>query len=355
MPRSDRSDSIFRLISVIMILLGLCTAGLRLTLAIASPSGANTVLTSLAGPLLGLWLLTVLTWAWLSVLRWRQNRARRYTTKTKSIQTARRVRPSTMQTQWKQPDPGTAWANTHHDTRTRTTSTERNSNLNWMAENSAQSIVPQHNSLQPDTLLSHTIAPNSTLRHPAVPICWTLELLQELEWRRFETIAAGFFRSIGLDARPLAKGPDAEVSLQIWQPGVIRQHALARTRAGAPVIDLDQVRLLYGVMTREQVKQAFYVTGGRFTAEAMAAARGIGMFLIDGPALYKRIVSLPPEQQETLLHVATEGDYRTPSCPDCGRKMALRSGDFKSFWRCTGYPECRCRMVLSGDTPAPPH
>ncbi len=355
MPRSGRSDSIFRLISIIMVVLGLSAAGLRLTLMVTPALGGTMLLTDLAGPVLALWLLSVLTWTCLGALRWRQSRSRSRAARTKSTASVRRVRPSTMQTQWKQPDPGTAWANTHHDTRTRTTSTERNSNLNGWADNSVQLNALQHNSLQQDSLPSHTVAPNSALRHPAVPICWTLELLQELEWRRFEIVAAGFFRSIGLDARPLAKGPESEISLQIWQPGVAALHAVARTRAGMAVVDLDQVRLLYAVMTREQAKQAFYLTGGRFTAESIAAARGIGIFLIDGPTLYKRIVSLPPQQQETLLNVATEGDYRTPSCPDCGRKMALRSGDFKSFWRCTGYPNCRSRMVLAGEGPASAH
>ena len=344
MPRSGRSEGAFQFITVLMIAGGVGYGLLRLALALSSDFGDSKTLTALASALLIFWLLVLLLWTVLLTARLVKQRARLRRRQFDASTSSRQTRQSTMQTQWKQPDPGATWANTHHDTRERTTSAERNSNITWWTENSSQL-----NSLQIDSLQTHTIAPNSEFRHVHSPICWSLELLQELEWHRFEEIAAGFFRSIGLDARPLAKGPDHEINLEIWQGGDAQMHAVARTRSAAPVIDIDQIRALYAVMTRDKLKQAFYLTSGRFTAEAVNAARGIGVFPIDGASMLKRIVSLPPAQQESLLQLAVRGDYRSPTCPACGLKMALRSGDFKSFWRCTGYPACKCRMVLAAE------
>ena len=355
MPRSGRSDNFVMLTSVAVLVLGVVFVGVRLALATMVASASTNVLTDISVLLAPVLLISLLLWTIAMLLRRRRLRLYREAKQRQSRSASRRTHSSTMQTQWKQPDPGSAWANTHHDTRERTTSTERNSQVDGWFNSSVQASALlqdsiQINSLDQNSLQSHTVAPNMQLRHAKAPICWTLELIQELEWRKFDTIAGEFFSSIGLEARPVEKGPDHEINLRVWQPGDTAVYAVVRTRAGAPVIDLEQVREFYAVMTHEHIAQGFLITGGRFSAQAVTAARGTGLFLIDGTTLSQRIVSLPAAQQEALLQLATEGDFRSPSCPACGQKMALRSGDFKSFWRCTGYPACRARMVLAADT-----
>ena len=354
MSRSSSSDRFVRLSGIATALLGFSYAAIWLMLARA-PAGPSEF--ARFEQFLALMLVvSALVWliALLSRRHHRHHRQTAQVTHRRDSRSRSSTHSSTMQTQWRHSDPATAWANTHHDTRERTTSSERNSQIDGWFNSSVQSSglgqdSLQRNSIQPNSLQSHTIAPSVQLRHAIAPICWTVELLQELEWRRFDTIAAEFFSSIGLTARPVDQGPGHEINLRVWQTDQSALHALVRTRAGAPVIDIEAVRTFYAVMTRERVGQGFFLTAGRFSTEAVNASRGTGLFLIDGATLYKRIVSLPAAQQEGLLQRATGGDYRSPSCPDCGRTMALRSGDFKAFWRCIGYPACKARMVLAAD------
>ncbi|MDP9109550.1 MAG: restriction endonuclease [Pseudomonadota bacterium] len=343
-PRA-RLDSARHLTRVLGLLLGGLFVILRVAIATMKSLPGADALQELS---LALLIGSVVSLSGWMTLAWLCQRERQRQRAVRSVGSTRRGRASTMQSQWKQDDPGAVWATTHHDTRERIDRSERNSQVSWWTDNSMQPNSLQSNSLQANSIQQTTTTRMSApdTRDPVAPICWTLELLQELEWFRFEQVAAGFFRSIGLDARPLGQGPDHNINLDIYQPGDRALHAIAQTRNGAAVIGIDPIRALYGVMQQAGVRQAFFVTGGRFTSQATEAARGVGVFLIDGAAMLARIVSLAPERQEELLQLAVEGDYRSPTCPVCKRKMALRSGDFKSFWRCLGYPECKTRMVL---------
>lgn len=71
--------------------------------------------------------------------------------------------------------------------------------------------------------------------------------------------------------------------------------------------------------------------------------------LLDGP--------LPPAEHETCdwcryterisvlgeAFLTSESEARTitPSCPQCGAAMGLRTGRYGDFWSCTRFPECR--------------
>jgi len=105
-------------------------------------------------------------------------------------------------------------------------------------------------------------------------------------------------------------------------------------------------------MAAEGVPKGYFVTTGDFFANARAFANGKAITLVDGPAVIERIRKLPDEQQEDLYRLATYGDYQTPSCPTCGRKLVRRitkkgrhPGD--EFWGCSGFPKCRYRMRMS--------
>lgn len=55
-------------------------------------------------------------------------------------------------------------------------------------------------------------------------------------------------------------------------------------------------------------------------------------------------------KQRRLLEVALEGDYRTPTCPQCDIKMVLREskkgrGNGGQFWGCVRYPRCKQTLV----------
>ena len=81
------------------------------------------------------------------------------------------------------------------------------------------------------------------------------------------------------------------------------------------------------------------------------AAEQNGLKLIDGEQFIEGIADLPQEDQAELLEAAIEGDYATPSCPNCGVRMVLRkpkSGkDFNVFWGCPNFAPKNCRVTFA--------
>jgi len=69
---------------------------------------------------------------------------------------------------------------------------------------------------------------------------------------------------------------------------------------------------------------------------------------MDGNALLEGILKRPPQEQLHLLSVATEGEYRTPTCASCGIKMVQRKrkADQSDFWGCANYPKCKTVLQL---------
>ncbi len=65
------------------------------------------------------------------------------------------------------------------------------------------------------------------------------------------------------------------------------------------------------------------------------------------------ILSRTPEQQAALLAVATEGDYRRPTCASCGVKMVERTpkNGGSAFWGCVHSPRCRATLSMRSAPP----
>jgi restriction system protein len=104
-----------------------------------------------------------------------------------------------------------------------------------------------------------------------------------------------------------------------------------------------------GVMTAVGVGEGIFVTTGTFTREARQFAGGKNIHLIDGDDLLAKITATSSDEQAALLHLATEGDFTTPTCASCGVKMVERvstkSGE--AFWGCVNFPRCRCTLRFS--------
>ena len=334
MRGSRLDDRIFLVINILMIALGmgyaLSSFGLHEELAIVSEIRAAEIETTL----LSVWLLSVV--AWLILLRRRAlQQARRRTKQKNNIRRMDLNRHSTMQKQWNHSEIQTTWPDTLHDTRDRLTSFERQSTgLNFGSDTVSR---------WPSTRPAYFVDSESS----RVPSDWTLDLLQQLEWQRFEDICVEFFRSIGLEARSMSAGPIGDATLRIADPSDPKPNGLAKVSAGAGVVGLAAMQNLYAALSREDLKQGFYLTAGAFSVEAIAAARGVGIFPIDGTALLAHILALPVAPQEALLKRSVRGDFRTPSCPTCGNKMALRQADSKEFWRCGTFPACKTRLAVN--------
>jgi restriction system protein len=99
-------------------------------------------------------------------------------------------------------------------------------------------------------------------------------------------------------------------------------------------------------MTASKVPEGIFITSSTFNDEATRFALKNNIDLINGARLLKLIYDRPATDQARLLEVATEGDYLTPTCPNCGIKLVKRenSKDKSIFWACTNY---RCKVTLN--------
>ena len=178
------------------------------------------------------------------------------------------------------------------------------------------------------------------------PVVWSLELLRELEWKRFEDVVAAYFRWEGLRAKTTRIGPDGGVDVYLYRDGESAPLAVVQCKAwNSYKVGIKPVRELLGVMASEKIARGYFITTGVFTEEAREFAQRNPLKLIDGDELLRRIQALPEGARSQLLDAATKGDYTTPTCPRCGVKMVRRvarsgTNPGSEFWGCPTYPRC---------------
>lgn len=107
-------------------------------------------------------------------------------------------------------------------------------------------------------------------------------------------------------------------------------------------VGVQVIRELYGVMAAEGAVHGFVVTSGVFTQEAKDFASGRNIELIDGVELKQIINRVQPGSVQEQKILSMTGQL----CPKCGSSMVMRTAKQganvgKSFWGCSGYPQCR--------------
>lgn len=217
-----------------------------------------------------------------------------------------------------------------------------------------ESIEPQWVSNAPSSNTSATLSLASSVDHsvrkPAT--AWSAEVFSSIEWRRFEAVCEALFAQAGFETRSQSHGADGGVD--IWLHS--RNNACATPVAvvqckhwqGRPV-GVKEIREFFGVMASHQLKRGTYATTSKYTPDAQEFAKANGINALDGDGLLKLIATRTPEQQQTLLEVAFEGDYWRPTCASCGVKMVERtpSKGGTHFWGCSHYPRCKSRLPMA--------
>ncbi len=190
---------------------------------------------------------------------------------------------------------------------------------------------------------------HETTSKPQIPT-WNDPILSIIEWKRFEIVCLEFFKMKGFNALETRVGADGGVDINLYFEGLETPAAVVQCKAwNAYKVGVKPIRELYGVMAADQVEEGFFVTSGEFTKDAFEFAEGKKLHLMTGDRLVGKIRKLPQEQQDQLLKVALEGDYSTPTCPQCDVKMTVREGKVgrnagKQFWGCVNYPKCSQRF-----------
>lgn len=337
MCASTNQNRLFCVINLLLIGLG----SVYLLLQLES-IGAFTIVdaahrTMLAAPFTVLWGLTIIVWLVMVIQRFRHTRTRgrkRALKKLLSEEPARTtVRPTFIHD---------VWANSRITTRA---TRQQNSDINSvLGAPHTSGHTLQQNSILALKATNQAAAVAFALDHVTKPISWSDTLLAQLEWHHFEQVCICFFDQIGFTAVSSFEGPEAEISLHIRQTDGTNTAGLVKTKAGQSIVGIEQVRAFYAAMKQERVAQGFFITSGQFTDEAKRAARGVGMFLIDGSTMLEKIYAMTPSQQEKLLAIASKDRYRVPACPLCLKKMALQENEFTAFWRCTDHRNCRGQL-----------
>lgn len=207
-------------------------------------------------------------------------------------------------------------------------------------------VGPQYGELAPGTLRINPLLADAP--GDAKPLSWSLGLLRELEWKRFETVGAELFQELGFRAEMLSKGPDGGIDVKLYKDSDVAPAAIVQCKSWkARQVGIKPLREFLGVMTHEGVKEGIFLAAFDFTQEAMEFAKVNGIDAVDGKHFIQMIGTLSVEAQQKLLRIATEGDYKTPSCPSCAVKLVHRSSSHGSFWGCTNYPRCKFKLNIA--------
>lgn len=183
----------------------------------------------------------------------------------------------------------------------------------------------------------------------AKPTEWSIELLRDLEWKRFEDVCQKFYALKGIKSETTPLGPDGGIDIRLYQNDTGKPTSIVQCKAwGERSVGIKPVRELLGVMAHEKIEKAFFMASGNFTEEAKGFAQSNSITLINGEMLVTMIKRLAETERQALLAFAIGGDFKTPTCPSCGIKMRHVPGisGRPDFWGCQNYPRCRQKLGM---------
>jgi restriction system protein len=186
----------------------------------------------------------------------------------------------------------------------------------------------------------HRRAPSAT---------WSIQVLRDIEWKRFETLCAELFAQAGFEARTQSHGADGGVDIVLHSRNASGPAAIVQCKHWAnKLVGVKEMRELLGVMAADRIARGTFATSGGFTQEALRFAGENRIHALDGTGLLALIGKRTPEQQRDLLAHAYEGEYWRPTCASCGRKLVERTARNRgaSFWGCPDYPRCRFTLPM---------
>lgn len=146
---------------------------------------------------------------------------------------------------------------------------------------------------------------------------WTTDL-RHLTAREFEWLVGELFRREGWTVNETGSqdGPDGYIDLELTKGSASRLVQCKRWTSN--LVGVDHVRAFAGALQRERVRDGSFVTLSGFTEQALREGERIGLELIDGRELYRRI----------------EAVRRPEPCPLCQKPMILDRSPHGWWFRC---------------------
>ncbi len=186
--------------------------------------------------------------------------------------------------------------------------------------------------------------------HPTAvrPAAWARDVIDRMEWRRFELVVEAFFKVRGYRTEIMSRGPDGSCEAKLVRASDQALIALMHAQpGGAVVVGAEQLRAVIGTMAQARTGRAIYVAAGRFDEGALEFAKAHPIQLLSGDMLLAKILQIPEDRRNALLALATEGEWTTPTCPACAAKMVRRAGGGHDFWVCSNMPQCTATMPVA--------
>jgi restriction system protein len=177
---------------------------------------------------------------------------------------------------------------------------------------------------------------------------WSMALLREMEWKRFEVVCGAYYAKRGFRVETIRCGPDGGIDGKLFFKDIPNPVAIIQCKSWSKrPVGVKDVRELLGVMVHNKVAKGIFHALGDFTGDAIKFAKENPIQLVTGQDFLSRIGEIPEAAQNELLHAATEGDYTTPTCPSCGIKLIKRESIRGGFWGCRNYPRCRSKIYAA--------
>lgn len=98
------------------------------------------------------------------------------------------------------------------------------------------------------------MAPRPEPKQVPRPTAWSLELLRQIEWKRFEELSAAFYRELGHRSETIRYGADGGIDAKLFHGDSLEPVAIVQCKAwNSRPVGVKPVRELLGVMTHESV------------------------------------------------------------------------------------------------------
>ena len=206
--------------------------------------------------------------------------------------------------------------------------------------------VEQTEQIEPEAADSpNEVCPVPETAKPERPGSISIELLRQIEWKRFAALCRAYIEASGGRTETAKVASDGGVEVRLFKGKSEKPIGLVQCRAGNSTVGIEPVQELFGAIAAEGVPAGIMMTAGSYSGEAREFAKDKKLILISGNNLVHSILEMTDEVQQRLLDIATEGDYATPTCPECDTKMELKrpteESDTEGFvWGCIGEPRC---------------
>lgn len=153
---------------------------------------------------------------------------------------------------------------------------------------------------------------------------WSPELIASLDWARLSELARGIAVEAGCELAGSRVMPDGAVHF-----GMIEQPKSAKPlRAMVKIAPWnewgatpDTVRRFAQEVSTARDTRGILIAPAGFSPAALRTAQELRIEAVDAQALDAALRGLPGDKSDFLFVVTTAGDYTTPTCPVCVKKL----------------------------------